>query len=84
MVLAGTGDSITYRDLDRRSVRLVRALRDGGLGADSGVAVICENRLEWSEIVWATQRAGSSPYRSAHACSPETCPRCSPIPVSMR
>lgn len=58
MVLAGTGESIGYRDLDRRSVRLARVLRAAGLGPDSCVAIIAENRLEWSEIVWATQRTG--------------------------
>lgn len=58
MVLAGTGESISYRELDLRSVRLARVLRAAGLGADSCVAIVAENRLEWSEVVWATQRTG--------------------------
>lgn len=58
MVLAGSAAAIGYRELDERSTRLVGVLREAGLGVDDTVAVLCENRLEWAELVWATQRSG--------------------------
>jgi long-chain acyl-CoA synthetase len=58
MVMAGSGDAITYEELDRRSNQLAGLLRDAGLGVDDTVAVVAENCLEWSDVIWATQRSG--------------------------
>ncbi|NMH98205.1 AMP-binding protein [Pseudonocardia sp. K10HN5] len=58
MIMAGSGVTITYTELDRRSNQLVHALRDAGLTLDDTVAVVAENRLEWAELIWAAQRSG--------------------------
>ena len=58
MVLVPSGRTLTYAELDDRSTRLVRVLRAAGLGADSTVVVVAENRLEWSDAIWAVQRSG--------------------------
>jgi long-chain acyl-CoA synthetase len=58
VVAAGSGAAVTYRELDDRSVRLVRVLRAAGLGVDSRVAVISEKRAEWAEMTWALLRSG--------------------------
>lgn len=58
MIMAGSGAMITHAELDRRSNQLARALRDAGLAVDDTVAVVAENRLEWAELIWATQRSG--------------------------
>jgi long-chain acyl-CoA synthetase len=58
MVMVPSEEILTHGELDRRSTRLAHALRAAGLRADDTVAVIAENRLEWAEIIWATQRSG--------------------------
>ncbi|GLZ15943.1 putative acyl-CoA ligase [Actinomadura sp. NBRC 104425] len=58
MIMAGGGERITYAELDRRSIRLARVLDHHGLAPDATVAVVCENRLEWAEMIWAVARSG--------------------------
>lgn len=58
MVMASTGIEISYAELDRRSRALAASLRRAGLDHGDTVAVVCENRLEWAEIIWAAARAG--------------------------
>ncbi|MFD2396578.1 AMP-binding protein [Prauserella oleivorans] len=58
MVMAGSGRSISYADLDRRSVQLARVFDSYGLSPTATVAVACENRLEWAEMIWAAARSG--------------------------
>ncbi|HEX5267346.1 MAG TPA: AMP-binding protein [Acidimicrobiales bacterium] len=48
----------TFRELNQRANRLARALRARGLGAGDAVALICSNRPEFAEVVYATQRTG--------------------------
>jgi long-chain acyl-CoA synthetase len=58
MIMAGSGRSITYAQLDQRSTALAVLMRRAGLGIGDTVAVVWENRLEWAEIMWAAARAG--------------------------
>ncbi len=48
----------SFAQLNARCNQLVRALRTRGLQAGDGVAVMCSNRLEFAEVLWATRRAG--------------------------
>lgn len=57
-VLAGSGASITYRELDQTSARLARYLHERGLRRGDGVALLADNTLELFEVYWATQRSG--------------------------
>lgn len=58
MIMAGSGRSISYAELDRRSIQLARVFDAYGLAPTATVAVACENRLEWAEMMWATARSG--------------------------
>jgi len=56
-VVAESGNR-TYAELNARCNQLVRALREHGIGAGDGVALLCANRTEFVEVFWATRRAG--------------------------
>jgi long-chain acyl-CoA synthetase len=56
-VWSASGDR-TFAQLNGRSNQLVRALRRRGLRAGDGVALMCSNRAEFAEVLWATRRAG--------------------------
>ena len=56
-VMAGTGETISYGELERRSAQLVHILRDVGLRPDT-VALLTENSLRALEVYWAALRSG--------------------------
>ena len=58
LVMAGTDDVITFRELDERSVRLARLWKDAGLRPGDGVALFMENQPRFFEVVWAALRSG--------------------------
>ncbi|HEY5336201.1 MAG TPA: AMP-binding protein, partial [Mycobacteriales bacterium] len=58
VVLASTGESMTYAELDRDSIRLARLLADRGLARGDVVALISDNRIEAFVPYWATRRSG--------------------------
>ncbi|MCD2188752.1 AMP-binding protein [Actinomycetospora soli] len=58
VVLAETGETVTYRDLDERSARLATALRARGLGDGDAVVVLLGNDVHWGEVCWACWRSG--------------------------
>src|SRR5579863_8303235 len=57
-VMAGTGETITYGELDRRSAQLARLLHDKGLKPGDVVALLTENSLRALEVYWAALRSG--------------------------
>jgi long-chain acyl-CoA synthetase len=57
-VMAGSGEVLTYGQLEERSRRLARHLRDTGLQRGDVVAVLSDNDLRIFEIYWAAQRIG--------------------------
>src|ERR1700719_1229850 len=57
-VMAGTGDSISYGELERRSVQLARVLRQAVLRPGDVVALLTENGLRALEVYWAALRSG--------------------------
>ncbi|MGM4964495.1 acyl-CoA synthetase [Tardiphaga sp. 1201_B9_N1_1] len=56
--MAGSGQALTYRELDERSNRGAQLFRSLGLKAGDHVALLMENRLDFMEICWAAQRSG--------------------------
>jgi fatty-acyl-CoA synthase len=56
--MAGSGKSITYRQLDERSNQGAHLFRALGLKPGDHIALLMENRLEFMEICWAAQRSG--------------------------
>ena len=57
-VMTGTGETLTYGDLERRSVQLAHVLHDAGLRPGDVVALLTENNLRAFEVYWAAMRSG--------------------------
>ncbi|HXO24346.1 MAG TPA: acyl-CoA synthetase [Streptosporangiaceae bacterium] len=57
-VMAGTGDRVSYGELERRSVQLARVLHRAGLRPGDVVALLTENSLRALEVYWAALRSG--------------------------
>ena len=57
-VMAGSGEVVTYRELNDRSNRLAQLFFDAGLRFGDHIAVLMENRREYFEPCWAAQRSG--------------------------
>ena len=57
-VMAATGETVTYAELDRRSNRLAHLLRQRGLRRGDSLAIFMENNARFLEVTWAAQRSG--------------------------
>ena len=57
-VMADTGETLSYGDLERRSVQLAHVLHDAGLRPGDVVALLTENNLRAFEVYWAAMRSG--------------------------
>ena len=57
-VMADTGETLTYGELEQRSVRLAHVLHDAGLRPGDVVALLTENNLRAFEVYWAAMRSG--------------------------
>src|SRR5215475_11715682 len=57
-VMAATGETVTYRQLDEQSNRIAQLFRSLGLKAGDHIAIFLENNARFFEICWAAQRAG--------------------------
>ena len=58
VVSAGSGEVITYAELDERSNRLAQLLWSEGLRPGDHFAVFLENHLRYFEVAWAAFRSG--------------------------
>ncbi|HEY4928241.1 MAG TPA: acyl-CoA synthetase [Acidimicrobiales bacterium] len=58
VIMVGSGQVTTYRELDERSNQLARALRKAGLEVGDHLALMMENGSAFLEVAWAAQRAG--------------------------
>jgi long-chain acyl-CoA synthetase len=57
-IMAGSGATVTYRELDDRSNQLAQLLHDRGIGFRDHVAIFLDNNPRYLEVVWAAQRSG--------------------------
>ncbi|MEG9861707.1 MAG: AMP-binding protein [Parvularculales bacterium] len=57
-IMAGSGEVITYKQLDERSNQLAQLFRDRGLKPGDHMALFMENNARFMEICWAAQRSG--------------------------
>src|SRR5260370_39337883 len=57
-IMAGSGETLTYSQLDRESNRLAHLFRRHGIRGGDTVAVVLENRIEWPVVVAAGVWAG--------------------------
>ncbi len=58
VIMAETGEVLTYRELDDRSNQVAQLFRDQGLRSGDHIALMLENHPRYFEICWGAQRAG--------------------------
>ncbi|MDE2465987.1 MAG: AMP-binding protein, partial [Alphaproteobacteria bacterium] len=58
VIMAGSGETITYGALERRANQGAHVLRELRLKAGDVIAVLLENSPRIFELYWAAQRAG--------------------------
>ena len=58
LIMATTGEVVTYGELESRANRGAHTLRQLGLNNGDAVALTSDNRLDFFDIFWATQRSG--------------------------
>jgi long-chain acyl-CoA synthetase len=58
LVMADTGESVTYGQLEERSVRLAHFLHDQGLRKGDSFALLSPNSPRYHECYWAALRSG--------------------------
>ncbi len=57
-IMAGSGESVTYRQLDERSNQGAHLLRSLGLRRGDSIALMMDNNARFFEICFAAQRSG--------------------------
>ncbi len=58
VILAETGETVTYRQLEHNSAALARLLHDAGLRPGDVVAVLSDNAAPVFDVYWAAHRSG--------------------------
>jgi acyl-CoA synthetase (AMP-forming)/AMP-acid ligase II len=58
VIMAGSGASLSYAELERQSNQVAHLFRSRGLKPGDHIAILMENRLELFPVVWAAQRCG--------------------------
>ena len=58
IIMAGSGEAISYAELDRRSNQVAQLLRARGIGVGDTVAMCIENHPWFFCLAWGFQRAG--------------------------
>jgi long-chain acyl-CoA synthetase len=57
-IMAGSGETVTYRQLDERSNQIAHLFRSIGLKPGDAVALLLDNTPRYHELLWAAQRSG--------------------------
>jgi fatty-acyl-CoA synthase len=70
-VMTGTGETLTFGELEERSLRLAHRLRDLGFRRGDVIAVLSDNTPRLFEIYWAAQRTGLYVTSINHRLGPE-------------
>jgi long-chain acyl-CoA synthetase len=58
IIMAETGERMSYRALDEGSNQGAQLFRELGLKTGDGIAIFMENNIHFLEICWAAQRSG--------------------------
>lgn len=58
IVMANSGETLTYAELEAESNRVAQLLRSHGLKRGDAIAVLMDNSLHYLAICWGAQRAG--------------------------
>ena len=57
-IMAGSGETVTFKQLNDRSNQIAHAFRAMGLGHGDTIAIFSENSARYFEICWAAHRSG--------------------------
>ena len=57
-IMAASGETVTYGELDARSNQGAQLLRSLGVNTGDGISLFMENSPRYYEILWAAQRSG--------------------------
>lgn len=57
-IMAGSGEAVTYRQLNERSNQGAQLFRKLGLKVGDGIAIFMENNVHYLPLCWAAQRSG--------------------------
>jgi len=57
-VMARSGETLTYRELNERSIQLAHVFASAGLSSGDVVAILMENNIRYHEVYWAAVRSG--------------------------
>ena len=58
LIMGATGRTVTYKELNDRSLQVVQLLAAHGLGFGDHIALMMENCAEYLEVCWAAFRSG--------------------------
>jgi fatty-acyl-CoA synthase len=58
IIMANSGETVSYRELDERSNQGAQLFRSLGLGKGDHICLMLENCRQFLEICWAAQRSG--------------------------
>jgi len=58
VVMSGSGETVSYGELDRRSNRLAQFMWQAGLRRGDHIALLMENHPRYFEVYWAAIRSG--------------------------
>ena len=58
IVMAPSGETATFAEMEDRSRRFAAALRDRGVVRGQSIAILMENNRPYLEVAWAAQRSG--------------------------
>ena len=59
IIMAGSGETVSYAELDATANRFARLLRERGLEPGDHFALLMENNALYLQLVWGSQRAGT-------------------------
>ena len=58
IIIAETGQSLSYGELDKRSNQVAQLLRASQVASGDVIGIFLHNSLEFLELVWGAQRSG--------------------------
>jgi acyl-CoA synthetase (AMP-forming)/AMP-acid ligase II len=57
-IMAGSGETVTYGELEARSNQGAHLFRSLGIGKGGSIAIFMDNSPRYYEVLWAAQRSG--------------------------